>query len=221
MRARKMAATAGMLALLIATSGCAQENPAGPAPAGTGVETPPEEPSEAASPAATPEASPETEPSADETEPPQPPADGPAFVDPGAVAEAEPGGEWQLGVTGIRTAANDGFDRVVFDLEGEGTPGWRVEYVKEALDDGSGLPVGVDGNAVLQVRIAGTGMPFETGIEEFSGGPVSLSGTAVQQVVYRFTFEGYSTAFVGVDDQRPFRVFMLEDPLRVVVDVQH
>ena len=39
--------------------------------------------------------------------------------------------------------------------------------------------------------------------------------------VLRGVFEGYTQAFVGVDDeQRPFRVFSLEDPTRVVVDVR-
>ena len=48
-----------------------------------------------------------------------------------------------------------------------------------------------------------------------------LSGTAIQEVVSRFVFEGYSPAFVGVAEQRPFRVFTLQDPLRLVVDVEH
>jgi len=137
-------------------------------------------------------------------------------------ATAEPGGSAMLTVTDVRVGAHDGYDRVVFDLDGEGTPGWRVEYVDEALDDGSGNPVEVDGDAVLQVAITGTAMPMDSGVTEYSGDPVDGPGTSVDQVVYRFVFEGITTAFVGVDGEpRPFRVFALEDPARVVVDVGH
>lgn len=33
-----------------------------------------------------------------------------------------------LAVTGVRTGHHDTFDRVVFDLAGEGRPGWYVDY---------------------------------------------------------------------------------------------
>jgi len=223
MRARKTAAVAGTVALLIAAGACATADgdpaPAATAPSSTDPGTPAGESPSPEPPAETSE--PGESPGEDGTAPPDAPAGGPAFLDPGTVAESAPGGAQLLTVTNVRVAANEGFDRVVFDLDGDGSPGWRVEYVDEALDDGSGIPIPVEGGAVLQVRVAGTGMPMDTGVEEYSGDPVNLSGAAVQQVVYRFVFEGYSTAFVGVDEQRPFRVFVLQDPLRVVVDVQH
>ncbi len=136
---------------------------------------------------------------------------------------AEPSGDARLTVTDIRVGEHDGYDRVVFDLGGAGTPGWRVEYVDEAIDDGSGNPVEVDGDAILQVVISGTAMPADSGVEEYDGTTLAPDDTeAVEEVVYRFWFEGYTTAFVGVDDGRkPFRVFSLTEPARVVVDVQH
>ncbi len=210
------------LGLALAVGGCSTEEPtAGPTPSATGQSpsaTP--EPSEDATSSPSPQS---PVPSDEPTEAGESPGSdaGPAFVEPGTVLEQEPAGEWQLTVTNVRAADNGTFDRIVFDLEGDATPGWRVEYVDEALDDGSGKPVDVEGGAVLAVRVAGVGMPFETGVEEYAGGPVTLGGAAVQQVVYRFVFEGYATAFVGVDEQRPFRVFTLTDPLRLVVDVQH
>ncbi|MCA5893654.1 hypothetical protein LEP48_09870 [Isoptericola sp. NEAU-Y5] len=132
-----------------------------------------------------------------------------------------------LVVTGVRVGTHQGFDRVVFDLEGTGTPGWSVEYVDSATDDGSGEPVDVDGDKILQVRLSGMAVPTEGDVTEYDGATLDPDGTdAVEEVVYRFWFEGYTTAFVGVDDGEageplPFRVFALEDPARVVVDVQH
>lgn len=140
---------------------------------------------------------------------------------------AEPSGEGDtfLTVTDIRVAEHDRYDRVVFDLDGtgDGAPGWRVEYVDQASDDGSGQAVEVDGDAILRVSLSGTAMPADSGVEEFPGERVEPDDTdSVEEIVYRHWFEGYTTTFVGVeDDRRPFRVFLLEDPTRVVVDVQH
>ncbi len=157
-----------------------------------------------------------------------PTADAPFPAD-AAVDTAEPSDDAALVVTDVRAGPQDGFDRVVFDLAGTGSAGWRVEYVDAAADDGSGEPVEVAGDAVLQVRLAGMAMPTEDpDVVEYDGGTVGPQGTSsVEEVVYRFWFEGYTTAFVGVDggsgaaDPPPFRVFALEDPARVVVDVQH
>jgi hypothetical protein len=154
-------------------------------------------------------------------------AAGPPFAANTQPDTAEPTGEGEtfLSVTNIRVAAHDGYDRVVFDLDGKGSgqPGWRVEYVDQATDDGSGHAVQVDGDAILRVSISGTATPFDSGVEEFSGDRIKPDDTeSVDEIVYRYWFEGYTTAFVGIDDgEKPFRVFLLENPTRVVVDVQH
>jgi hypothetical protein len=126
-----------------------------------------------------------------------------------------------LTVTDVRVGRQDGFDRVVFELGGTGTPGWRVEYVDVATAQGSGQPVDVAGDAVLQVTLTGAGYPFDTGVEEFpTRTPVRAAGTrSVAEVVFGGTFEGTSEAFVGTAARTPFRVFALSNPTRVVVDV--
>ena len=139
----------------------------------------------------------------------------------GGTSARDPGGAQLLTVTGVRVAQHTGFDRVVFDLGGRGSPGWDVAYVDGAVDDGSGERVDVDGESILSVRIRGTAMPMDSGVEEYDGATVDPDDGSVEEVVYRFWFEGYTTAFVGVDgDRRPFRVFTLEDPARVVVDIR-
>jgi len=162
-----------------------------------------------------------SEPAATET------ATGPPFPADTRWDTAEPSGEGEtfLSVTDVRVAAHDRYDRVVFDLDGTGSgkPGWRVEYVDQASDDGSGHAVEVDGDAVLRVSLSGTAAPTDSGVEEFSGDRIAPDGTeSVDEIVYRYWFEGYTTAFLGIDEgERPFRVFLLENPTRVVVDVQH
>jgi predicted small secreted protein len=126
-------------------------------------------------------------------------------------------------VTDVRTGRHDGFDRVVFEVDGTGTPGWDVRYVDAATAQGSGADIPVEGDAILQVTITGIGLPTETGIDEYDGSqPLPGNGTEmVTEVVWDSTFEGTSVAFVGMTDELPFRVYLLEDPARVVLEVRH
>ena len=124
-------------------------------------------------------------------------------------------------VTDIRTGRHDGFDRVVLEVGGTGTPGWDVRYVDVASSQGSGDEVAVAGDAVLQVTVTGAGYPYATGVEEWSGpDPLPGQGTEnVTEVVFDATFEGTTVAFVGTRSEAPFRVYALQDPARVVVEV--
>jgi hypothetical protein len=142
-------------------------------------------------------------------------------------ANAEPDTEQasadaQVTVRDIRTGRHDGFDRVVLEVGGTGTPGWDVRYVDQASSQGSGEPVEVAGQAVLQVTITGAQIPDTTGVGEFDGpNPLPGSGTrTVTEVVYDHTFEGTAVAFVGTTARTPFRVYALSDPTRVVVEVR-
>jgi hypothetical protein len=136
-------------------------------------------------------------------------------------AEASAGA--RVTVSDIRIGRHDGFDRVVFEVGGEGTPGWDVRYVDQASSQGSGDAVEVAGEAVLQVSVTGAGYPFETGVEEVRRGePVSASVTeTVTETVFDSTFEGTTLAFVGTKSEAPFRVYLLEAPTRVVLEVAH
>ncbi|MBA5847029.1 AMIN-like domain-containing (lipo)protein [Gordonia amicalis] len=129
----------------------------------------------------------------------------------------------RLTVTDIRIGAHDGFDRVVYELGGTGLPGWRVSYVDDAVQDGSGFPVDVAGNAILEVRITGSAYPFDSGVEPYDGpDPVRAQpGGSVVEVRSALVFEGVTQSFVGVSEPgRPFSVDVLTNPTRLVIDVQ-
>jgi hypothetical protein len=142
----------------------------------------------------------------------------PANTDPDS---ADPSADAAVTVSDIRVGRQDGFDRVVLEVGGTGAPGWDVRYVDAASSQGGGEDVDVAGDAVLQVTLTGVGYPYATGVEEFAAsGPVSAAGTeAVTEAVYDATFEGTSVAFVGTTAQAPFRVYLLDSPTRVVLEV--
>lgn len=203
--------TGAALALLLAACGAGG---GGPQPSATTAST-----SATPSPTATVPPTP-TAPTATPSTGAEPTADLGAFTAPGTEAATE-GDAAGYVVSGVRTGVHDGYDRVVYELTGgSGTPGYRVGYVDRAVEDPSGEVRPVDGDAVLQVWLVGTAYPVEGGPQEFADDLRPADGD-VEHVVRPLTFEGMTQSFVGVDDgPRPFRVLVLADPARVVVDVQ-
>lgn len=128
----------------------------------------------------------------------------------------------KLTVTDVRVGEHEGYDRVVYELGGTGTPGWRVQYVDEAVQDGSGKTVPVSGSGILQVLIDGSAYPFDSGVEGYAG-PDPVPGTpggAVTGVHGALVFEGVTQSFIGVSQPgSPFSVTALTNPTRVIVDI--
>ena len=147
-------------------------------------------------------------------------SDAQAFPGDASPDTAEPVSPEGLTVTGVRIGAHEGHDRVVLDVSGQGTPGWDVRYVDAATAEGTGDPIDLAGPSYLRVVLTGTTYPYESGAEERARGPVAAPGTtAVTGVFYDGTFEGQSLAYVGTQAERPFRVYALSNPTRVVIEV--
>ncbi|SMG11245.1 hypothetical protein SAMN06295981_0574 [Corynebacterium pollutisoli] len=123
-------------------------------------------------------------------------------------------------VTGIRVGRHENFTRVVYDLIGDGEPGWITQYIDQPYQQGSGFDVDVAGEAFLMVNITGTTYPFEHDHEGAATGP--YPGTGVVEEVYNTgTFEGHTLTYIGLEAELPYSVTLLQNPLRVVVDIQH
>ncbi len=139
----------------------------------------------------------------------------------GSTADADPSADALLTVTDLRTGSHDDYDRVVIDLAGTGTPGWHAEVGTEAVEDPTGDSVDVGGSAVLTLYLTGIGLPSDTGETELAAGTVVAGGDAITAAEFSGTFEGQAQVFVGLADATAqFRVLLLQDPLRVVIDVQ-
>jgi hypothetical protein len=157
------------------------------------------------------------------TGPTTPTASEPAFPADTQADEGGTAGGGKLGVTDIRVARQDGYDRVVFELAGTGAPGWRVAYTATPTLGESGERAQVDGDVYLQVFVRGVGYPMDTGVTEYAGAnPIAAGGTtSVRAVRHGAVFEGQYDAIIGISGtQRPFRAFTLTNPTRLVVDVR-
>jgi hypothetical protein len=127
----------------------------------------------------------------------------------------------------VDVGRHDGFDRVVFQFENL-RPGYKVSYVERPLvEDGSGAPIDVKGGAVLLVRME-PASGFDLGAPEgrlVYKGPrridaAGAGASVVRELARTGDFEAVLSWAIGVEKQAGFRVRTLDDPARLVVDVE-
>jgi hypothetical protein len=131
-----------------------------------------------------------------------------------------PAGNAQAEVYGLRIACHPTFDRFVV-LVRFATPGYRVQYVPRVIHDGSGDVVRLRGTRRLRVILgparahtADTGAALVPNL-------VNASCPQLLQLKSAGDFEGVVTYGIGVRQLRPFRVFRLTGPTRIVIDIRH
>jgi hypothetical protein len=124
-------------------------------------------------------------------------------------------------LTDVRVGDHDGFVRVVFDLTGEGTPFYIVGYEVPPFLATSGDAVPVEGAAFLSVRISpALRYDIDTMVPTYTGDLVLQPGLGpVDQIVFIDDFEASMWWVIGLGGQRAFTVEVLQDPLRLVVDI--
>lgn len=126
-------------------------------------------------------------------------------------------------LTDVRMAGHPCFDRIVFELEGVGPPGFEVGYLENPpTEDPTGNPVGVSGSVYLEIRMqSASGFDFDANAPSYNG-PTRLNPSDTmyaREAVRTGDFEAILTWVVGLDEVRDFKVSTLADPTRVVVDI--
>ncbi len=119
-------------------------------------------------------------------------------------------------LTGVRVGAHPGYDRVVFEFAGSGTPVLDLARATPPfVQDASGMPVLVRGNAFLRLVLRGA-----SGAGTYAG-PVSFGpgGQRLTSLVNTGDFEGVLSWVAGMTGPACYRVSTLAKPARIVVDV--
>lgn len=113
-----------------------------------------------------------------------------------------------------------GWERIVFEFEGDQVPGGVVGYVEEAIQCGSGETESLGGTAIL-------GIQFEGAQAHDDGGNVTVNmlefegpGGAIVEGMQTCDFEAHVDWFLGMDEESRFKVSRLEGPARVVIDIK-
>jgi hypothetical protein len=127
-------------------------------------------------------------------------------------------------ITGIRTGRHSCYDRLVIDLAGP-SPGYRVAYVSQVMDQARGEPVPVRGGAAIDVTVFAPTYDLDGRSTVSLDALPSVAGyRTFRQLASGGSFEGYTTIALGVRARLPFRVFTLRGPgegSRLVIDVAH
>lgn len=121
----------------------------------------------------------------------------------------------------VRSAAHDGFDRVVFEFDGQ-IPGYHTEYIDQPVRKcGSGNVTQVAGDGWLEVRMypanahTKAGQAAVTEREQAPGLPV------LAELELTCDFEAVVTWILGVESPNRYRIRELSNPPRLVVEVRH
>ena len=108
------------------------------------------------------------------------------------------------------------YERVVFEFSGP-VPLINVQYVPELLGGGSGLPVTIAGQAILELVM----MPAQAHNNQGQGtapARLEINLPDVQEIVSSGDFEGVVSYGIGLDHKTEFRLITLAQASRVVVD---
>lgn len=123
----------------------------------------------------------------------------------------------------INSAVHDGFERVVIEHAGSGIPSHMAQYTEAPVEPGRGNPIDTGDGAYLEVILSGTASFDEFDEEQMieNGTEITdLNTQAAGTVVSFLPWEATSNYMIGLDEQRPYAVTVLEDPVRIVVDIQ-
>jgi hypothetical protein len=118
-----------------------------------------------------------------------------------------------------------GWDRIVFEFK-DVRPRGRVAYVPAVTRCGSGEPVNQSGFAQLLVRFEGAQAHDEQGRVTIKGQqgkvPPSVAGpgNAIEESEQACDFEGVVSWSVSTSTHARFKVTLLDNPTRVVIDVK-
>jgi hypothetical protein len=124
-------------------------------------------------------------------------------------------------VVDARVGAHPNFDRVVIDLDGK-VPGYTVRYVKGLFYDGSGEPVPVHGRRFISIVLTPAKAHNADGSPTYEGPDIGhYELDVIRDVAFTGDFEGQVSFGISLRRKENFRVLVLHNPNRIVIDVHH
>jgi hypothetical protein len=112
-----------------------------------------------------------------------------------------------------------GWDRIVFQFDGP-LPNVDVRYVDSASQCASGMPVAVQGQAIVGVRLSPTNAHTEQGQATLPSNAVPGQGGVITETKGYCDFEAVVQWAIGVKAKQPFKVTTLTNPTRLVIDIK-
>ena len=120
-----------------------------------------------------------------------------------------------------RVGSHPGYERVVVQYTGGAADlTWKTTWTSDPIDE-KGERINVKGDVFLQVDIAGVREPSDVATLPPTLHPGSLAGlSTVKGVSVQYPFEGQHMVFIGLSAKNSYRIQVLKDPSRLVIDVK-
>jgi predicted small lipoprotein YifL len=133
----------------------------------------------------------------------------------------EPGSATIANIVDVRVGTHDGYDRFVIEFE-QGTPEFTLERAEPPfVEDGSGFPVEVSGDRFLGLVMRGGTKQTDAGTSSYDGPTEFATGfPMLVAAVETGDFERQGTWVLGLADDACVRVLLLDEPPRLVIDVE-
>lgn len=158
------------------------------------------------------------------------PADGLPPGEPSTTVRAEatrgpvegPGaGEPPATLVDVRTEAQDGADRIIFQFEGARPP-YAITYTPPPITEcGSGEQADVVGNAFLVVRFGQANAHNEAGEPTIAAQEFAPALPSLVEAQLTCDFEADVTWALGVAQEVDFTVIEQENPFALIIDLSH
>ncbi|MDK8240936.1 MULTISPECIES: AMIN-like domain-containing (lipo)protein [Corynebacterium] len=127
----------------------------------------------------------------------------------------------EMMVEDVRAGSHEGYDRLVVELSGTGSPSVIAGYDTDPRQQASGFPLKPAGNAYFTLIIQG--VPLSMSADEAvlaKSSPAGVAAGSITEIADGGVFEADAQYVVGLDKQRPYKLSVLENPTRIVVDFQ-
>ncbi|HEX6694741.1 MAG TPA: hypothetical protein VF035_08605 [Longimicrobiales bacterium] len=122
----------------------------------------------------------------------------------------------------VRAGRQEGFDRIVFEFDGDTAPGYHVSYIDRPVRTcGSGEVVPLPGDGWLEIRMQPSQAHTEAGQPTITSRTRALELPNLKRITMTCDFEADVTWVGGVLSPNEFRVLALTGPTRLVVDIRH
>lgn len=125
-------------------------------------------------------------------------------------------------IADVRVGTHDGYDRVVFEFT-DAIPSYAIKVATPPfIRDPSGLPLRVDGSYFWQLVLTNGTKVTDDGSLSYDG-PTDFKPGYPQlvELVESGDFEGVSAWFIGMAGESCVRALTLDEPPRLVIDIEH
>jgi len=122
----------------------------------------------------------------------------------------------------VRESEHEGFDRVVFDFGERSMPNYRIEYVGSPQHQcSSGEEVRLKGGAWIAVELQPVQAHDDVGNATVADRSREPGFASLQELRVTCDFEGRVVWVAGLAKRNGYRVMMMQQPNRLVVDFKH